>query len=140
MLGQKINEFDNSQGLVRDFDRIFFKNKLSGFRENEEVEILGIDIESGSCLNRHVRIGNRELTVSFDNYFNDENEDYQQEKTRFKYFVKDLDGTVLARGYSFDELAQTLNISVAVLKKRFQEPIDGTSYTKHRFNVTRREI
>lgn len=140
MLGQKINEFDNSKGLVSDFDRIFFKNKLNGFRENEQVEILGIDNETESCLNRIVKVADSELTVSFDNYFYDNHEDYKQEKTRFKYMAKSLDGTILARGYTFEQLSEKLGVNVLTIKNRFKNPIGEFSNSKHKFNILRREI
>lgn len=140
MLGQKINEFDNTNGLVNDFDKIFFKNKLSGFRHDEEVEILSIDIDKESCLSRLVKVGNNIITVDFDNYHYDNNEDFKQEKTRFKYMAKSLDGTILARGYTFEQLSEKLGVNVLTIKNRFKNPIGEFSNSKHKFNILRREI
>lgn len=144
MFGLKINEFDNSDGTVLAFNEIFPNTPLEGF-EGTNVEILDIvenrDLTKANLFVRN--ISRRGFVQQHDfgcnNFFN--NEDFlEADNVRFKYYARDLDGTVLATAYNFNELSEKLEIHPSVLKKQFKITVDKNSNVKHKINITRKEL
>lgn len=142
MLGQKINEFDNSDGSIETFNKIFPHTKLSG---NGSVEILDIvetkDIFVSNPFIRNIDVNGTIIQHDFgsDNFIN--NVDFQEaDNVRFKYYARDLDGNVLAVAYNCDDLAKKMNCNVAVIKRRLVSQVDASTKSENKFNVSRREL
>ena len=150
MLGIRINEFDNSDGTIEAFNKLFPCTPLdenpcaSIVGGNDCVEILGItdngifptdvyirDIKRGSVITSH--------DFGYNNF--EDNVDFAQgNNIRFKYFVRDLDGEIIATAYNFKELSEKMGCSENMLKKRIKETIDKTTTEKHKWNVKRIKI
>lgn len=150
MFGIKINEFDNSDGTIKTFNKIFPHTPM-GLARGEYVEIGGIAefkyMSQGSPFIRELTFFSEDYkpleTINHDfgesNFLN--NEDFlANEKIRFKYYARDLDGKMLAKAYSTEELAEQLGCHTSVIKRRLVSNVTVDSPTKHLFNVTRVEL
>lgn len=150
MFGVKINELDNSDGTIQSFNKIFPRTPL----ENSCAKY----VEIGDIVKfAHISQGSpflRELIFFDHNYkeisrvdhdfgesnFHD-NEDYLVDNNiRFKYFVKDLNGNVIAKAYNWDDLAKKINCDVGILKRRFNRKIKNIEQSEYQFIVTRKEL
>jgi hypothetical protein len=84
-------------------------------------------------------IGRMNHDFGENNFMN--NEDFlANEKVRFKYYARDLDGKVICKAYSTEELAELLGCHTSVIKRRLISKVNADSPTKHLFNVTRVEL
>jgi len=142
MFGLKINEFDNSNGSVEVFNKIFPKTLLEG---EGYVEILNIvdskGLTNSSVYVRMISVDGEMMKFDFGegNFHN--NEDFAiADNVRFKYKAKDLDGKVVAQAYNCDNLAKELGCHVSVIKRRLISNVNMYSNTDHLFNITREEI
>jgi len=141
MFGKKINEFDNSNGTVEEFNKIFPKTPLDS---EGYVEILDItDVNNVYRQNLYARdISINGVIVSHD--FGRDN--FVEElvpigdKIRFKYFAFDLDGRLLGVAYNTKDLADKLGCGVAVVKNRLVNTIDENTQSAYLFNVRRVEL
>jgi hypothetical protein len=150
MFGVKINEFDNSDGRIETFNRTFPKTTL-GDSYGFYVEI-GDIVESKHMSQaspfireliffdkKYKEIGRLNHDFGQNNFY--ENEDYLIDNNiRFKYFVKDLNGNVIAKAYNWNDLAKKLNCDVGILKRRFKNKIKDIKQSKYHFFVTRKEL
>jgi hypothetical protein len=150
MFGTKINEFDNSDGTLDSFNKIFPKTTIG--------ESCGKYVEIGDIVERKNMFAASPFVRYLDFYDGDfnkinrvihdfgennfiNNEDYDIDGSiRFKYIARGLDGTVLAKAYNFEELAQKLQCSVNSVKRRIKKPIDENTNTDLKFNITRIEL
>jgi hypothetical protein len=142
MLGQKINEFDNSDGTIETFNKIFPHTKLTG---DGYVEILGIseseNVFTSSPFIRDLDINGTIIKHDFgsQNFLNFT--DFQEaDNVRFKYYARDLAGNLLAVAYNCDDLAKKLGVDVGVIKRRLVTEVNENSRSQNKFNVTRREL
>jgi hypothetical protein len=150
MFGVKINEFDNSDGRIETFNRTFPKTTLG--------DSYGFYVEIGDIVeSKHMSQASpfiREL-IFFDKKYKEigrlnhdfgqknfyDSEDFTaNDKIKYKYYARDLDGNLLAKAYSFDELASKLNCNVNLVKRRLIKKIEKGYITKFLFNVTRIEL
>lgn len=150
MFGQKINEFDNSDGTIKSFNKIFIRTTL-GKSLGAYVEI-GDIVENkrsfgSSPFVRYLRFYDRnwnflretEFDFGQNNFIS--NQDFVQEGSiRFKYIARDLDGNLLAVGYNLRQLSDKLNCSENFVKDRVKQKVDKNTNTKHKFNITRVEL
>lgn len=150
MFGLKINEFDNSDGTVDSFNKAFPKTGIVE-REDYYVEIGSIvereNMFESSPYVRYLRIydGDYNLKTKVEHDFGESNFYYNEDfiasdKIQFKYCAKDLNGVVLAKGYSCEEVARKLGCHISVIKRRLGKRVDENSNTKNLFNITRKEI
>jgi hypothetical protein len=151
MFGVKINEFDNSDGKIATFNKIFPNTPLDLGDNVKYVEIGDINytknIWGTNVYERLIHTYNRNyepvdtfvLDFGEENFYN--NEDFlKAENVRFKWFAKDFDGNILAKAYSSRELAEKMGCHINVIKRRINDPIDDTFGSKYKFNVIRKEI
>tara|TARA_R100000951_G_scaffold101420_1_gene92991 strand:+ start:44399 stop:44827 length:429 start_codon:yes stop_codon:yes gene_type:complete len=142
MLGIKINEFDNSDGTILAFNKIFPKTLLEGEGNVEIGDIVDSkDLTKQSAYVRLLEVNGVEQEHDFgeNNFYN--NEDFLiADNVRFKYQAKDLSGTVLAQAFNCNDLADELDCHVSVIKRRLISDVTAESNTEHLFNVTRKEI
>lgn len=150
MFGVKINEFDNSDGTIESFNKIFPATTL-GVSLGKYVEI-GEIVETkrkfeSSPFVRYLNfynadfepLGSEPHDFGERNFFN--NEDFLEADTvKFKYFAKDLDGNIIAKAYNCEELARKLGCHVSVIKRRLARAVTADSNTDNLFNVTRKEL
>ena len=150
MFGVKINEFDNSDGTRETFNKMF-PNTTLGDTCGKYVEIGDIvDFKYMSQGNPFIReliffdhnyneIGRMNHDFGEQNFYN--NEDFvASEKVKFKYYARDLDGKVIAKAYSQEELANMLGCNESVIKRRMIKKVTADSPTENLFNVTRVEL
>lgn len=141
MFGTKVNEFDNSDGTIKSFNEIFPNTPLEGEGDVEILDIVDSNIFTSTVFNRDIEING--VVVQHDFGFNNfiDNQDFlEADNVRFKYLAKDLDEKVIARGFTFDELAEQLNVKVNIVKRRINVTVDNTMNPYHKFNVSRREM
>jgi len=150
MFGVKINELDNSDGTIQSFNKIFPRTPLenSCAKYVEIGDIVKFDyISQGSPFIRELiffdhnykEINRVDHDFGESNFHN--NEDYLVDNNiRFKYFVKDLNGNVIAKAYNWDDLAEKLNCDVGILKRRFNRKIKNIEQSEYQFIVTRKEL
>ena len=150
MFGVKINEFDNSDGTIETFNKTFPHTPMGLAR--------GIYVEIGDIVEfKYMSQGSpfiREV-IFFDENFKElerinhdfgeqnfyDNEDFTaNEKIKYKYYARDLDGKLLAKAYSGKELADLLGCNESVIKRRLVNRVTVNSPTEHLFNVTRVEL
>ena len=150
MFGVKINEFDNSNGTIQSFNKIFPRTPL----ENSCAKYVEIGdivkftyISQGSPFLRELIFfdHNYKEINRVDHDFGEsnfhDNEDYLVDNNiRFKYFVKDLNGNVIAKAYNWDDLAKKINCDVGILKRRFNRKIKNIEQSEYQFIVTRKEL
>jgi hypothetical protein len=150
MFGVKINEFDNSDGTIETFNKTFPQTPM-GLARGEYVEIGDIAefkyMSQGSPFIRELIFFDhnyREIErINHDfgeqNFYN--SEDFTaSEKVKFKYYARDLNGKVIAKAYSQEELANILGCNESVIKRRMVKKITADSPTENLFNVTRVEL
>ena len=147
MLGVKINEFDNSDGTVETFNKIFPQTQLANnvaVVGGGNVEILDI-VDRGNFSNnlymRNIEVDGVNIEHDFgeSNFYN--NKDFaENDSVRFKYFAKNFNGELVAVGYNCGELATKLGCNISVIKRRLTKDVDVLSPTDHKFNVTRIEL
>lgn len=138
MFGVKINEFDNSLGTVKDFNKIFPNTPLSG---EGDVEILDIVEGRNDVYIRNISVNGQVFAHDFGSSNFLYNEDFLiSEKIRFKYFAKDVNGVIIAKAYNFKQLAEKLNVSTSFTKSRFVNPINLEGVEQRAFNITRKEL
>lgn len=141
MLGKKIIEFNNTDGTVESFNRIFPKTPLDieGYVEILEITDTG-NIFTQNLFVRDIKLNNEVFSHDFgrDNFAEDSFP--MEEKIRFKYFARDLNGNLLATAYNIKDLAEKLNCGIAIVKNRLAHPINENFSSKHLFNVTRKEL
>ena len=138
MFGLKITEFDNSDGTVESFNRVFPNTPLDGVGE---VEILGITkINNGNVYIRDVSLNGRVFALDFgeQNFVNPNY--FAEDKTRFKYVAKDISNKIIATAFNIKELSEKLGCSESIVKIRLLKSVDHKSETRYLFNVTRTEI
>jgi hypothetical protein len=141
MLGKKINEFENTDGTVKSFNKIFPRTPLD---LQGCVEILEISdtksIFTQNLFVRDINVNGEIFSHDFgrDNFSEDSFS--MEEKIRFKYYAKDLNGNLLATAYNIKDLAEKLNCGIAIVKNRLIHPINENFSSKHLFNVTRKEL
>ena len=141
MLGLKINEFDNSDGTIKSFNKIFPMTQLRG---DGDVEILNI-VDRGQFSNnlymRNIEVNGKNIEHDFgENNFYDNKDFALADNIRFKYYAKDLEGKTIAVGYNQGEIAEQLNCGIGVIKRKMFKDIDKSSKTQYLFNVTRVEL
>lgn len=142
MLGVKINEFDNSDGTIKSFNKLFPRTVLGGFGD---VEILGIVdkrvLTENSPYVRIIEVNGvtQEHDFGEKNFRDGEmfNNDYN---IRFKYLARNLEGKVIAKAYGCEDLASKLDCHISVIKRRLIKDVGAGSNTTHLFNVTRQEL
>jgi hypothetical protein len=137
MFGKKIREFDNSDGTVESFNRIFPDTPLQG---TGHVEILGIADTQRDVYVRDVDING--VVVPFDfgkNNFHNTALMFE-DAVRFKYTAVSLDNKILATAYNIRDLSEKLGCGESVVKNRLFNPIELNSPSRYLFNVTRTEI
>lgn len=141
MFGQKINEFDNSDGTIESFNKIFPNTPLEGEGDVEILGIVDLNIFNSTVYHREIQVNGVVKNHDF-GYNNFNNEEIFQEELgfQFKYFVKDLDGKVIAKGFSFDEISEQVGVSVGILKRRIKTTVTKDDNTPYKFNVTRIEL
>lgn len=150
MFGQKINEFDNSDGTIDSFNKIFPQTTLDSSC-GKYVEI-GDIVEHKNMFNTSPFVRVLKFYDVDWNLICESAHDFGQNNflnienycidgfIRFKYFAKDLDGKIIEKAYNFEELAEKLNCSVNYVKRRFSNPIEKGEKTQHQFNITRIEL
>lgn len=150
MFGVKINEFDNSDGTIETFNKVFPRTPLenSCAKYVEIGDIVSFDyISQGSPFIRELIFfdENYKEINRVDHNFGEsnfhDNQDYLVESNiRFKYFAKDLNGNVIAKAYNWDDLAEELNCTLGMVKRRFNREIKDVEQSEHPFIVTRIEL
>jgi hypothetical protein len=141
MLGVKINEFDNSDGTIKSFNRIFPRTPLEGEGDVEILDIVDRGTFSNNLYMRNIEVNGENVEHDFgeNNFYN--NADFiGNDSVKFKYFAKDFDGNLLAKGYGQSELAEKLGCNISVIKRRLIKTVDAGSPTDHKFNITRIEL
>ena len=138
MFGLKITEFDKSSGTVESFNKIFPNTPLEGAGE---VEIFGITkLNNGNLYMRDVSVNGDIFPIDFGEY-NFVNPNYfAEDKTRFKYTAKDLNGKIIATAFNIKDLSEKLGCGESIVKTRLVKLVDHNSETKHLFNVRRTEV
>lgn len=137
MFGVKINEFDNSDGNVDCFNKIFPNTPLKG---SGQVEILGISEGYGSVYVRDVLIDGEIIAHDFGkNNFNNP-EMSMEERIRFKYFAISFDNRIIASAFNMKDLAEKMNCGECLIKSRLQTPVTELDDCKHLFNVRRVDL
>lgn len=137
MFGQKINEFDKSDGSVESFNRIFPNTPINvaGY-----VEILGITEDKNDTYTRDIDLNGKIISFDFgkNNFLNPI---YALEDVaRFKYTAISLDNKILATAFNMKDLAAKLGCGEAVIKNRLFNPIDFNNSSRYLFNVVRGEV
>ena len=141
MLGVKINEFDNSDGTIKSFNRIFPKTPLEGEGDVEILDIVDRGHFSNNLYMRNIEVNGEKIEHDFGegNFYN--NVDFiGNDSVQFKYFAKNFNGEVLAVAYKCSELASKMDCNISVIKRRLIKTVDAESPTEHKFNVTRIEL
>jgi hypothetical protein len=151
MFGERINEFDNSDGTIESFNRIFPRTTL-GNSLGKYVEIKDtVSTENAFGENlfiKYLRFYDKDFNFileakhDFGRYnFIDSKEYVNDCMVKFKYIAKDLDNKVIAVAYGWKELAKKLGVGLNTVKARFQTPITKHNVdVKRRFNVKRIEL
>lgn len=137
MFGEKINEFDNSDGTIESFNRIFSKTPIQG---SGYVEILGITENEKNVFIRDINLNGKILSFDFgkNNFSNPIY--FMEDSIRFKYTAVSLDSRILATAYNMKDLAEKLGCGESVIKNRLWNPITLESPSHYLFNVTRTEV
>ena len=138
MFGLKIVEFDNSDGTVEAFNRIFPNTPL---KERGEVEILGIPTSNkGNLYTRDISLNGKIFEFDFGqkNFINQSY--FTEDRIRFKYVARNLKGQVLGVANNIKDLSDKLGCSESIIKNRLVKPVFHESETKYAFNVTRTEL
>jgi hypothetical protein len=138
MFGLKIVEFDNGDGTVESFNKIFPNTPLKG---SGEVEILGIPLfNKGNLYTRDISFNGEIFEFDFGqqnfmnlNYFT-------EDKIRFKYIARNLKGEILGTANNIKSLSEKLGCSESIIKNRLTKSIFQESETKYTFNITRIEL
>ena len=150
MFGVKINEFDNSDGTIETFNKIFprtpLENSCAKYVEIGDIVKFAYISQGSPFLRKLIFFDHnyKEINrVDYDfgesNFY--DNQDYLVDTNiRFKYFAKDLDGNVIAKAYNYEDLAKQLNCNVGTVKRRLDNGIKDVSLTKYLFTVTRKEL
>lgn len=142
MIGLKINEFDNSPGTVKDFNKIFTETPLN-FHDNVEIEIEILDIVdkgfySNNVFLRNVKVGEHQI---IEHDFRGElyylNEDFFENNVRFKYQAKDKDGNVIAKSYTIQDMSKKIGWSESYIKDYLSK--HKTLY-RNGIQLTRKEL
>ena len=141
MLGIKINEFDNSDGTIKSFNKIFPMTQLKG---EGDVEILDI-VDSGNFSNnlymRNVEVNGKSRKHDFgESNFYDSSGFNMEENVRFKYSARNLEGTLLATAYNQADLAKKLECHINIIKRRLIDTVNSSSGSKYLFNVSRVDV
>jgi len=138
MFRLKIMEFDNTDGTVESFNKIFPNTPLDGAGE---VEILGIaTFNNGNLYMRDVSFNGKVFTLDFgeQNFVNPNY--FAEDKTRFKYVAKDVNDKIIATAFNIKELSEKLGCGESIVKTRLVKRVDRNSETRYLFNVTRTEV
>lgn len=147
MFGVKINEFDNSDGTIKTFNKIFIRTIL-GKSLGAYVEIDSIvDNEGefgGNPFVRYLKFYDknwnflRKTPHDFgeSNFYN--NEDFiANERIRFKYIAKDLYGDTITKAYSIKDLAEKMNVGIQIIRSKL---LNKTINKKYPFTIIVVEI
>lgn len=142
MFGIKINEFDNTDGTIESFNKVFPNTPING--AGGQVEILEI-VDKGRLNNdmytRYVDINGEVIEFNFGAANFLDNEDFLLcDRIRFKYYAKDLDGKTVGVAFNMNDLAKQLNCDVGVIKNRLVNTVNEKSHTPFKFNVTKVEL
>jgi hypothetical protein len=139
MVGSKINEFDNSEGKVKDFNKIFTATPLD-LNENLDVEILDI-VDNGFYSNnaylRNIVVDGNLIQHDFKGelYLN---EDFHTEtKTRFKYYAIDMKNNIVAKSYTIKDFSEKIGWSENTIKIYISA---NKSIFRKGIRITRKEI
>jgi hypothetical protein len=138
MFGLKIMEFDNTDGTVESFNKIFSNTPLDG---TGEVEILGITrFNNGNLYMRDISLNGEVFALDFgeQNFVNPNY--FAEDKTRFKYVAKDINDKTIATAFNIKELSEKLGCGESIVKTRLVKRVDRNSETRYLFNVTRTEV
>ncbi len=140
MFGEKIIEFDNSEGTIEDFNRIFPSTPLEGEGDVEIHGIVDSEIYTSTVFRKEVEVNGvvTELDFGYANFINKQS--FVDGSIRFKYFARDEDGNVLATAKNFKELGKKMNCSENIVKSRFKSGFNPTTQKNHQFNVTRIDL
>ena len=150
MFGVKINQFDNSDGTIEVFNKIFPKTPLENssavYVEIGDIVLKDRIFQSNLFLRKLElydkewnKINELEYDFGEKNFY--DNEDFiASNYVRFKYYARDLDGNIIARGYSFEELAKKMNCGVEFVKNIFVYNLENLNNKKYSFTVTRIEL
>ena len=141
MLGKRINEFDNTDKTIESFNKLFPKTPLDtqGYVEILEITDTG-NIFTQNLFVRDINVNGKIVSHDFgrDNFAEDLFP--MEEKIRFRYFARDLNGNLLASAYNIKDLAEKLNCGIAIVKNRLAHPVTESFSSKHLFNVSRIEL
>lgn len=138
MFGVKIREFDDSDGSVESFNKIFPNTPLEGVGK---VEILGItQVNNGNVYMRDVSFNDKIFIIDFgeQNFVNPNY--FIEDKVRFRYTAKDFNDKILATALNIKDLAEKLGCGESIVKSRLVKSVDPAFDTRHKFNVTRTEV
>ena len=110
MFGEKIIEFDNSEGTIEDFNRIFPSTPLEGEGDVEIHGIVDSEIYTSTVFRKEVEVNGvvTELDFGYANFINKQS--FVDGSIRFKYFARDEDGNVLATAKNFKELGKKMQL------------------------------
>lgn len=155
MLGLKINEFDNTDGTLESFYKIFKNLELQTCKKTKYVEIGDIVEERTFFMNNPCR---RELIFYDENYKKIDSYNYDfgkhffyenfvfsdHKKIKYKYVSRDLEGKVLAVAYSMEEMAKKMNCNQNIirnkLKRALKKPTKIRKNKELSFNITQKEV
>lgn len=150
MFGEKINEFDNSNGTIESFNKIFPRTILG--------KSLGAYVEIGNIVEYKKDFGSSTFVrylsfydnnwnllrkTEFDfgyNNFIDSKDFVQEGLVRYKYIAKDLNNNLLAIDYNLEQLSKKLNCSENLAKNRVKQKVNKNTDTKYKFNIRRIEL
>lgn len=138
MFGSKILEFDNTDGSVESFNKVFPNTPLNG---SGQVEILEItEFNNGNLYIRDINLNGVIFAFDFgqNNFINSNY--FAEDKTRFKYVARDLRGNIIATAFNIKELAAKMGCGESTIKNKLVKPAICAYEVKHPFNVTRSEM
>jgi hypothetical protein len=151
MLGVKINQFDNSDGKIETFNKIFSKTPLFAKDNVKYVEISDI-VERENMFNASPFVRYLEfydvdwnLVTTIEHDFGEQNfvsSDLfvKNGSYRFKYYAYDLNGHFLNSAFNMQELADKMGCNVSTVKQRMKKKITKETNTMYRWNVKRKEL
>lgn len=138
MFGLKLIEFDNSDGTIKSFNKIFPNTPLTG---DGHVEILEItEFNKGNLYIRDISVDGKVFAFDFGqkNFVNPAY--FMEEKVRFKYVVENLEEKVIAVAYNIKDLSKKIGYSESVIKNILSNSMPNELRVRYNFNIKRTDL